>query len=115
MEYDVNINDSSIYSWADNPDDHNGTRYVTASIYEDLVLPVPVRKGYIFKGWNIMVFEAGRHDAAYHYEPFFRGSDRIPVKEVLDFMDSLSRPPQEFWDYDICGLIQFEPEWEKAN
>lgn len=115
MEYDVNIKDSSIYSWADNPDDHNGSRYITVSIYDDLVIPVPVKKGYIFKGWNIMVFEAGRHDASYHYEPFFRGYDSVPVKKVLEFMDSLSHPRKEFWDYIMTAQKRFEPEWEKAN
>ena len=115
MEYDANIKDSSIYSWADNPDDHNGSRYITVSIYDDLVIPVPVKKGYIFKGWNIMVFEAGRHDASYHYEPFFRGYDSVPVKKVLEFMDSLSRPRKEFWDYTMTAQKRFKPEWEKAN
>ena len=115
MEDEEDIKDRSIYSWADNPDDHNGSRYITVSIYDDLVIPVPVKKGYVFKGWNIRVFEAGRHDAGGHYEPFFDGYDSVPVKEVLDFMNSLYRPRKEFWDYIHIATNQFYPEWEKAN
>ena len=115
MEDEEDIKDRSIYSWADNPDDYKGYRYITVSIYDNLVLPVPVRKGYVFKGWNIRVFEAGRHDAGGHYEPFFHGYDSVPVKEVLDFMNSLYRPRKEFWDYIHIATNQFYPEWEKAN
>lgn len=101
-------------NWADAPDNPEEIREVTVSIYEDLELPVPVREGYVFKGWNVLVWEAGRHDACYHNTPFFWGRTSVSVKEAEEFLESLYKPMQEFWDYAFSPTHRFVPEWEKA-